>query len=176
MLRKVRALFKKAQEAVDWLNRVINESILGAALIRLLNTNQIEYQKFMQANAEARDIGLSILYLFASLIPAITLAVNTATVIILGLGGHFVIGGTMSLGNFTAFNSYLAILIFPIILIGFMSRSSRRLRRRICASGIVLNSPEPADAGGITAKLRGDVGMDGVSMAYGDKTVLKNIG
>ena len=74
VLRKVRTLFRKAQEAIDWLNRVINESILGASLIRLLNTQQIEYQKFMPANAEARDIGLSILRLFASLIPSITLA------------------------------------------------------------------------------------------------------
>ena len=40
---------------------------------------------------------------------------------ILALGGRFVIIGSMSLGDFTAFNSYLAILIFPVIVIGFMS-------------------------------------------------------
>ena len=34
-LRKVRVLFKRGQEAIDWLNRVINESILGATLIRM---------------------------------------------------------------------------------------------------------------------------------------------
>lgn len=175
VLRKVRVLFRRAQEAIDWLNRVINESILGAALIRLMNTNQIEYQKFMQANAEARDIGLSILYLFASLIPAITLAVNTATVIILSLGGHFVIGGTMSLGNFTAFNSYLAILIFPIILIGFMSNVIAQASASYMRIGMVLNAPEPAKTGGLTADLRGDVAMNGVSLAYGDKPVLKNV-
>ncbi len=175
VLRKVRTLFRKAQEAVDWLNRVINESILGAALIRLMNTNQIEYQKFMQANAEARDIGLSILYLFASLIPAITLAVNTATVIILALGGHFVIAGTMSLGNFTAFNSYLAILIFPIILIGFMSNVIAQSSASYMRIAMVLNAPEPAATGGITQELRGDVAMHGVSLAYGQKPVLKNI-
>jgi len=175
VLRKVRVLFRRAQEAIDWLNRVINESILGAALIRLMNTNQIEYQKFMQANAEARDIGLSILYLFASLIPAITLAVNTATVIILSLGGHFVIGGTMSLGNFTAFNSYLAILIFPIILIGFMSNVIAQASASYMRIGMVLNAPEPAKTGGLTAELRGDVAMNGVSLAYGDKPVLKNV-
>lgn len=121
VLRKVRKLFRQSQEAIDWLNRVINESILGASLIRLLNTRQIEYDKFMEANARARDLGLSILRLFASLIPAITLATNIATVVILSLGGHFVIAGRMTLGDFTAFNSYLAILVFPIILIGFMS-------------------------------------------------------
>ena len=46
-LRKVRKLFKRSQEAIDWLNRVINESILGSALIRLLNTQHVEYQKFL---------------------------------------------------------------------------------------------------------------------------------
>ena len=55
------------------------------------------------------------------MIPAITLAVNVATIIILQLGGRFVILGSMTLGGFTAFNSYLALLIFPIILLGFMS-------------------------------------------------------
>ncbi len=38
ILGRVRKLFVKAQEAIDWLNKVINESILGAALIRLLNS------------------------------------------------------------------------------------------------------------------------------------------
>ena len=164
VLRKVRTLFKKAQEAIDWLNRVINESILGASLIRLLNTQQIESQKFLQANAEARDIGLSILRLFASLIPSITLAVNIATVIILMLGGHYVIAGSMSLGDFTAFNSYLAILIFPIILIGFMSNVIAQASASYMRIGAILNAPEEEKAGRIVADLRGDVGMDDVSL------------
>jgi ATP-binding cassette subfamily B protein len=174
-LRKVRVLFKRGQEAIDWLNRVINESILGASLIRLLNTQQIETQKFMAANTEARDLGLSILRLFASLIPSITLAVNVATVVILALGGHFVIAGSMSLGDFTAFNSYLAILIFPIILIGFMSNVIAQASASYMRIGAILNAPEEAPAGRIVTDLRGDVGMDNVSLSYGDKMVLKNI-
>ena len=121
VLAQVRKLFRKSQEAIDWLNKVINESILGAALIRLLNSQQYEYEKFLDANTEAQNIGMSILSLFASLIPVITFCTNLATLIILALGGHFVIAGTMTLGDFTAFNSYLAILIFPILIIGFMS-------------------------------------------------------
>jgi ATP-binding cassette subfamily B protein len=174
VLRKVRTLFRKSQEAIDWLNRVINESILGSSLIRLLNTQQVETQKFMAANAEARDLGLSILRLFASLIPAITLAVNVATVIILALGGHFVIAGSMSLGNFTAFNSYLAILIFPIILIGFMSNVIAQASASYMRIGAVLSAPEVKQAGRLT-NLHGEAGMDNVSLAYGEKLVLKNI-
>ncbi len=40
VLGRVRKLFLNAQQAIDWLNKVINESILGAALIRLLNSQQ----------------------------------------------------------------------------------------------------------------------------------------
>lgn len=175
VLRKVRTLFKKSQEAIDWLNRVINESILGASLIRLLNTQQIESQKFMEANTESRDLGLSILRLFATLIPAITMAVNVATVIILVLGGHYVIGGSMSLGDFTAFNSYLAILIFPIILIGFMSNVIAQSSASYMRINMVLSSPEEEKAGAIVADLRGDVAMEHVSLAFGEKLVLKDV-
>jgi ATP-binding cassette, subfamily B, bacterial len=175
VLRKVRTLFRKSQEAIDWLNRVINESILGASLIRLLNTQQIECDKFLQANAESRDLGLSILRLFASLIPAITLATNVATVIILMLGGHYVIAGRMSLGNFTAFNSYLAILIFPIILIGFMSNVIAQASASYMRINAVLGAPEEEQAGHLPADLRGDVAMDNVSLSFGEKRVLKNV-
>jgi ATP-binding cassette subfamily B protein len=175
VLRRVRSLFMKSQAAVDWLNRVINESILGAALIRLLNTQQLEYLKFLQANTEARDLGLTILYLFATLIPAITLAVNTATVVILWLGGHFVIIGSMTLGEFTAFNSYLAILIFPIILIGFMSNVIAQASASYMRIGAVLMTPEPVTTGRVIEDLRGDIALDNVSLAYGDKPVLKNV-
>jgi ATP-binding cassette, subfamily B, bacterial len=175
VLRKVRSLFKKAQEAIDWLNRVINESILGAALIRLLNTQQMECQKFLLANAEARDIGLSILRLFASLIPSITLATNIATVIILLLGGHYVIAGSMSLGDFTAFNSYLAILIFPIILIGFMGNVIAQSSASYARIGAILNSPEEEKRGRIVTDLHGQVAMTDVSLFFGQKMVLKNV-
>lgn len=175
VLRKVRVLFRRGQEAIDWLNRVISESILGAALIRLLNTQQIEYQKFLQANAEARDIGLSILALFASLIPSITLAVNIATVVILALGGHFVIAGTMTLGDFTAFNSYLAILIFPIILIGFMSNVIAQAGASYMRVGMILAAQEEPKGGRVITALRGDVGVNNVTLTFGEKSALKNV-
>ena len=78
VMGRVRTLFGEAQKAVDWLNKVINESILGAGLIRLVNSQHYEYEKFLAANTEARDIGLNILRLFASLIPIIMFCTNLA--------------------------------------------------------------------------------------------------
>ena len=174
-LRKVRVLFRRGQEAIDWLNRVINESILGAALIRILNSQRFEARKFTAANTESRDIGLAILRIMSAMIPAITLAVNLATVIILLLGGRFVIGGGMSLGEFTAFNSYLAILIFPIILLGFMSNVMAQAGASYMRLGAVLMAPEPKAAGALRPRLRGDVGIHNVSLSFGDKQALRNV-
>jgi len=175
VLRRVRPLFQKAQEAIDWLNRVINESILGSVLIRLLNTQQTEYSKFLAANTEARDIGLQTLRMFAAMIPVITLAANLATVTILLLGGRFVIAGSMSLGDFTAFNSYLFILIFPIILIGFMSTVIAQATASYARLGMVLNAPDEQKTGGLVRDLRGDIALQDVSLAFGEKMALQHV-
>ena len=175
VVRKVRVLFKRGQEAIDWLNRVINESILGATLIRILNSQRFEAEKFTAANAESRDIGLAILRIMSAMIPAITLAVNLATIIILLLGGRFVILGNMTLGEFTAFNSYLALLIFPIILLGFMSNIMAQAGASYMRLGAVLMAPEAKTSGTLRPALRGDLAVDNVSLAFGDKEALKNV-
>lgn len=175
VLGKVRKLFKRAQEAIDRLNSVINESILGSSLIRLLNSQQSEYQKFLTVNGQARDIGLSILRLFASLIPVITFCTNLATLIILTLGGNFVIHGTMTLGEFTAFNSYLAILIFPILIIGFMSNVIAQASASYARVQTVLSAPGQKKVGGIKSTITGDIEVRNVSVQYGEKSILRDI-
>ena len=174
-LKKVRVLFRRGQEAIDWLNRVINESILGAMLIRILNSQDLEYQKFKTANTEAKDIGLGILRIMSGMIPAITLAVNLATIIILLLGGRFVIAGSMTLGDFTAFNTYLAILIFPIIMLGFMSNVIAQASASYMRLSAVLLTQEETKTGTLRHSIRGDVAMNSVSVTFGEKRVLKEV-
>jgi ATP-binding cassette subfamily B protein len=175
VLKKVRALFKERAAVIDWLNKVINESILGSALIRVMNSQQMEYDKFLQANSRAKEFGLSIIRLFAGLIPIIMFTSNIAALTILLLGGHFVIGGSMSLGNFAAFNSYLAMLIFPIMIIGFMSNIIAQATASYERISIVLDSPDSMGTGTIKETLRGDIELKDVSVMYGQKPALKNI-
>jgi ATP-binding cassette subfamily B protein len=175
VLKKVRALFIKGRGVIDWLNKVINESILGSALIRVINSQQLEFDKFLKANAEARDIGLSILRLFAGLIPVITFSASMATLSILALGGHFIINNTMSLGEFASFNLYLAQLIFPILIIGFMSNIIAQATASFQRINTVLDAPDTPAAGSITENLKGDIELKDVSITYGQKPALKQI-
>jgi ATP-binding cassette, subfamily B, bacterial len=175
VLSRVRKLFRKSQEAIDWLNRVINESILGSSLIRLLNSQALEYNKFIGANTEAKTIGLTIVGLFSAMIPVITFATNLATLAIVAFGGHLVISGGMSLGDFTAFNSYLSILIFPILIIGFMSNVVSQASASYDRISAVLEAAEPKVAGTRVADLTGALEVEGLSVRYGQRLVLDDV-
>jgi len=175
VFRKVKVLFKKSREVIDWLNKVINESILGAAVVRVLNSQTIEYNKFLEANTQAKNLGISILKLFATLIPIIVFVANMASLVILALGGHYVINGSMSLGDFAAFNSYLVILIFPIIVIGFISNFMVQASVSYGRIHSVLTAVETADTGTVSSTLNGNIELDNISVFYGDKPVLKNV-
>jgi len=175
VLGKVRVLFKKSREVIDWLNKVINESILGAMLIRVINSQQLEYNKFFEASTKAKDIGLSILRLFAWLIPIIVFTANMAGLMILVLGGHYVINGKMSLGDFAAFNSYLALLIFPILIIGFMSNVIAQATASYGRISGMLERPDILETGELNADLTGTIEVRGINVSYGEKPVLKNI-
>lgn len=175
VLGKVRKLFMETRTVIDWLNKVINESILGSSLIRILNSQAYEYQKFLEASTKAKAIGLNILKMFASMIPIITFVANMATVIILGLGGHFVINGSMTLGDFAAFNSYIGVLIFPIFVIGFLSNIIAQANAAYGRVVAVLEAKDQPETGTITAPLRGEITFDNISLTYAKKPILKHI-
>src|SRR5665811_632158 len=83
VLWKLRVLFKNGREVINSLTKIINESIMSSALIRVLNSQQPESMKFLESNLESRNLGMSILRLLATLIPVIMFVSNMAVVTIL---------------------------------------------------------------------------------------------
>jgi ATP-binding cassette subfamily B protein len=80
-------------------NKVINESILGLRSIRVINSQQLEFNKFLLANTEAKNYGLRILGLFCRVYPYSNFYGQHGWITILVMGGHFVINGSMTLGS-----------------------------------------------------------------------------
>lgn len=175
VLGKVRTLFIQSRAVIDWLNKVISESILGSAIIRVINSQQLEYDKFLEANTKAKDFGLAILRLFAGLIPLIIFTANLAGLAILLLGGKFVINGDMSLGDFAAFNSYLALLIFPILVIGFMSNVIAQASASYERISNIIEAQPLEESGTITSTLKGKIELNAINVSYGQKPALKNV-
>lgn len=175
ILKRVRVLFTKSREVIDWLNSVIEESIVGAALIRVVNSQKKELTKFERANEEAKQVGIGILHHFAAMIPAVTFVSNMATVIILALGGYFVINDSFSLGDFAAFNSYLVILIFPIFMLGFMSNIIAQAQASFDRIQEVLTKKIVKSKGKNVLDIKGAVSVKEVSLKLDGKPVLKEV-
>ena len=175
IMRRVGKLFGQIQGMVDVMNRVLTESIVGAPLIRLVHTEAREAARFTQAAESSRGISMKILRQFASMIPLITFLTNAAVLIILGLGGHFVIMGGMTIGQLSAFLSYLMILVFPIIIIGFTSMSISQAQASYMRISTVLNAPPPPARGDIARPLSGAIEVKDLVLAYGERTVLKGV-
>jgi ATP-binding cassette subfamily B protein len=175
VLGRVRKLFGLIQGMIDQLNKALNENIVGAALVRLLNSQAREFVRFTDLSGRTRAISMQILRQFAAMIPIITFLTNVAIITILTLGGHFVMQGTMTLGEFTAFNSYLSILIFPIIIIGFMSQAIGQAQASYFRLSLVLFSPPAPARGEAAGMLSGKIEVKDVTLAYAGKTVLDHV-
>ena len=175
VLRLVRALFMQSREVIDWLNKVINESIMGAALIRVLHSQGFEHDKFTDANTQARTIGVGILRLFSFMIPIITFVSSVGTLIVVTLGGYYVTHGSMTLGSFVAFNSYIGIFIFPILVIGFISNIIAQAGASYTRIHEVLGATDERDEGTVKELLEGNIDVKNVTVMYGEKPALKDV-
>lgn len=175
VLGRVRKLFGVVQGIIDKLNRVLTENIVGAALVRLLNTQAREFLRFTGVNDEARATSMKILRQFAAMMPIITFLANFATLTILILGGHFVIAHQMTLGEFSAFFAYLTILIFPIFVIGFTSMAIGQAQASFLRISVVLNAPPPPARGEAMDALTGAIEVRDLTLAYGERKVLKEV-
>jgi ATP-binding cassette subfamily B protein len=172
---KMGPLFEKNQGIVDKLNAVISGTILGASLIRVLHARNAEIEKFSVVNTEARDTGMKILKLFSGMFSTVTLVSSLASITILTLGGYFVIGNTMSLGDFAAFQGYIIIIIFPIFIIGFMSSVIGRSQASFIRIQDVLYAETKKDTGTISKELEGSIRVEHLSLELAGKHILNDV-
>jgi len=175
VFRGVANLVVRSRAAIDALNGVINESIVGAALVRLLNSQQSEREKFLAVNSAALDVSLGVNRLVAGLVPVTALGTSLATLVILTLGGRFVVFGRLSLGDFVAFNSYVALLVAPIFVVGALGDVVAQASAAYGRVAAMLTAPPLARGGEITAPLRGDVAVSHLTLKIGARTVLDDV-
>ncbi len=178
IFKNISKLFRSSQEILSKINKVINESVLGAMLIRVLNAQNYENIKFDKINQQGREVGFKIINLFSSLIPAINLVSNFAIVTIIWFGGRQVMVSDLTLGEFSAFISYFNLLITPIFILGFVSNFISRGFVSLNRIQQVLNAPEQIKSDSknlINQSVKGKITFDKVSYEVKGKTLLKEV-
>ncbi|CAM5528285.1 ABC transporter ATP-binding protein [Leifsonia shinshuensis] len=162
-------LFRKMQERIDRVNRVLREQLTGIRVVRAFVREDVETARFTVANDEVTDTAIKAGRLFALMFPIVMLVLNVSSVAVIWFGAYRVADGSMQIGTLTAFLQYLAQILMGVMMSTMMAVLVPRAA--VCADriGEVLNT-EPSVAAienpvtEVTA--RGTVEFVGVGFSY----------
>ena len=108
-----------------------------------------------------------------------TLLLGLASTGIMGIGGYFIMGGTLTMGDFIAFTLFLGFMIAPIVQMGNIGSQLTEAMAGLDRTEELMNMPEEDDPSIRTIRLKditGNMVFDDVSFAYEEnKEVLHNI-
>lgn len=97
----------------------VHEHISGVRVVRAYRQERAETNAFVKLNDEYLDRNLSLAYAQGAFHPLLALLGGLGAVVVLLLGGQLVINGSVTPGAFIAFGVYLAMLVWPLIALGW---------------------------------------------------------
>ncbi len=118
--RKALPMFRRLQDKLDRINRVMRETLAGIRVIRAFDRTEHEEQRFAEANDDLTATTLRVTRLFALMMPTIFLIVNLSTVAVMWFGSKQVADAQMSIGDLTAFLTYLMQILFSVLMASIM--------------------------------------------------------
>ena len=113
------ALFRQVQEQLGDLNAILQENLLGIRVVKAFVRESTETTRYTAMNDALVRANMKTIRAIRNTFPFIFLLSNLVTLAVFGYGGAEVIGGRFSIGQLVAFNSYLLLILQPILLIGF---------------------------------------------------------
>jgi ATP-binding cassette subfamily B protein len=161
-------LFEDVQAEYANLTARVQENLAGIRVVKAFAEEESEIAAFRDANDVLVAKNLNLIRVWSAFFPVMSLLAGVAAAIVLYAGGSSVVGGRLTLGEFVAFNGYLALLIWPTIALGWVMNL---LQRGAASMGRIqeILDERPAVVGGARppAAVRGEIALDAVSFRYG---------
>lgn len=165
------------QAALGHLSDRANENVAGVRLVRAMALEGRERDRFGEANEGAVRTTMRLVLLRGLMWPVLLGVSSLGTLIALWLGMQRVFDGELTVGQYAAFDAYLALLVWPTLAFGYIlsvvqrgRASFERVVEILTAEPEVKEPESPARADG-----PGALSVDGLSFAYGDAQVLDRI-
>ena len=180
-----REIFRSArdtQERLSQLSAYVLENFSAMRLVQAYAQEQNQIGGFDAMNTEYRRRSMWLATLWGIFWPLMQVMAGIAATVVLWLGGRQVLQGTMTLGEFVAFNGYLAMLTWPLMAIGYTANQYQRGTAALSRIAEVLDTPvSPRYAAAVIARaavpIRGAIEFRGLTFSYDSsrEAVLKNI-
>ena len=161
--------FIRKQEAFSDLTDQVQEAVSGIRVIKAFVQERKELAAFAKINRFNQEKNLSVVRLQALFLPLLDLIVGVSSLLTLLYGGYLAIVGEISLGQFVAFNSYIAMLVWPMIAAGdcitYVSQGLASLNR---IQVIFQEQPDIVDGKEVqkVEELEGEISLDHLTFSY----------
>lgn len=170
------------QEQLSVLSAYVQENLSGIRVVQAYGQEQNRIDGFNSISSEYRRRTLWLATLWGIFWPLMQAMAGIAATIVLWLGGRQVLHGAMTLGEFVAFNGYLAMLTWPLMAIGYTANQYHRGTAALSRLAEVLDTPispryRAVDGSAQDRPVKGQIEFRGLTFAYApdQPPVLKNI-
>ncbi len=161
--------FIRKQQAFSDLTDQVQEAVSGIRVIKAFVQERKELMAFAKINRVNQEKNLHVVRLQALFLPVLDLIVGISSLLTLLYGGYLAIVGSISLGQFVAFNSYIAMLVWPMIAAGdcitYVSQGLASMSRIMT---IFQEKPDIVDNANALPlkKLDGEITLDHLTFSY----------
>ena len=120
--------FEAMQKKLDRLNSGIQESLTNVRVVKSFVLEDFEIGKFSGLNQDLRDSGMRALKIVIATMPVMMFAMNVTTLAVVWYGGNLIIGGSMPVGDLTAFTTYIVQILMSLMMLSMVFLQSSRAR------------------------------------------------
>lgn len=184
VLKKGSVMFRKVQQSVDEVNRVLQENIAGIRVIKAFVTRRFENSRFKDANEDLKLTSQTAFRFMEAAMPILLFVMNLSLLFILWYGNQQTIAGTIHVGDVVAIVNYALRIVMAISMLAFITMAFSRAKASAERVDYILN--EPIEQLHITTKdgkpteqiiKDGSISFEHVSFSYpqSDVTILNDV-
>ncbi|HEM4050424.1 TPA: ATP-binding cassette domain-containing protein [Streptococcus suis] len=175
--RRTHENFKASQAAFSELNNKVQEAVSGIKVTKSFGYQEQETAAFQQVNQAAFLQNIKTMRYDALFNPAVLFFIGLSYLLTLLVGSHFISQGLVSLGQLVTFMTYLDLLVWPLMAIGFLVNMSQRgdvsynrIQTLLSISSEVIETDQP-----LPAPSNGEIVYEINEFAYDSTPVLQDI-
>lgn len=164
--------FRERQEAFSELTDQVQETVSGIRVIKAFVQEQKELLAFAKTNRNAQDKNLRVVRLRALVMPLLNMIIGISSLLTLLYGGYLAIHGEITLGQFIAFNSYIGMLVWPMMAV---SECITSVSQGLASMGRIITifdeKPDIVDDSQVKPipSLKGEIELKDLNFAYPDQ-------
>jgi ATP-binding cassette, subfamily B, multidrug efflux pump len=180
--RRIHERFERIQASFSDISAQAQENYSGVRLIRAFAREDSQIGLFERLNRQYIGRALRLVQLMGMLWPTLEFILGISMVITLLAGGHEVLAHRINVGQFVAFSTYMIMLIWPIIAVGWVinifqrgTASVKRIDEILKAKPTITDQRSALSSFGPDMVLNGEIEFRHLNFSYGETPVLRDI-